>query len=71
MVHVEQQWAKSAHKIKNNLLDQCQVICPGTDFSEVGLDNIIIDGHIEVAPDEGDEAIRVLEFEHADPAADP
>ena len=71
MANVEQLWVESAHKIKNNLLDQCRVICPSANFSEVGLDKIVVDGRIEVALNEGDEAIGVPESEHADPAADP
>ena len=35
---------------------QCQVICPGADFSEVGLDKHVVDRCIEVTPfsEEGD-----------------
>ena len=69
MANVEQLWVQSAHEIKNNLLDQCRVICHSANFREVGLDKIVVD--IEVALNEGDETIGVPEFEHADPAADP
>ena len=55
VVHVERLWAQSAHEIKNNLLDQCQVICIDADFGEVGLDKIIVEGHIEVAPDDSED----------------
>ena len=40
------------------------------DFSEVRLDKIVVDGRIEVAPDEGDEGVGVPESEHVDLAAD-
>ena len=70
VVHVEQLWAQSAHEIKNNLLDQCRVICPDADFGEVRLDKIIIKDRIKVAPDEDDEGVGVLNSEHADPPAD-
>ena len=71
VAHVEQLWSQSAHKIKNNLLNQCRVICPDADFGEVGLDKIVIEGCIEVAPDKDDEGVGVLDSEHADPPADP
>ena len=71
VAYMEQLWAESAHEIKNNLLDQCRVICLGADFSEVGLDNIVVDGCIEVAPNDGDEAVGVLKSGHAHPSADP
>ena len=53
---IEQQWRESAFEIKDNILAQCQVICPGADFSEVGLNKHVIDRRIEVAPisEEGD-----------------
>ena len=67
--HVEQLWAESAYEIK--ILDQCRVICLDADFSKVGLDKIVVDGHIEVALDEGDEGVGVPESEHVNPASDP
>ena len=70
VVHVEQLWAQSVHEIKNNLLDQCRVICPDADFGEVRLDKIIVKDRIKVAPDEDDEGVGVLNSEHADPPAD-
>ena len=45
--HMEQQWEKS--------LVQAKAICPKANFSEVGLDKHVIDGHIEVIPDDEDE----------------
>ena len=71
VVHVEQLWAQSAHEILNNLLEQCQVICPDANFSEVGLDKIVIDGCIEVAPDDDNEGVRDPEFDRVDPMNDP
>ena len=68
VAHVEQLWAQSAYEIKNNLLDQCRVICPDADFGEIRLDKIVADGRIEVVPDEGDEGVEVPESE---PPADP
>lgn len=47
---IEQQWERSAFEIKENIFEQCQVICPEADFGEVGLDKHVIDGRIEVAP---------------------
>ena len=55
VAHIERLWAQSAHEIKNNLLDQCRVICPDADFGEVGLDKIVVEGHIEVAPDDSED----------------
>ena len=64
--HVERLWAQLAHEIKNNLLDQCRVICPDADFGEVNLDKIVVEGHIEVAPDDGED----IGTPDADPLAD-
>ena len=47
---MEQQWKESAYKIKDNILAQCQVICPDADFSEISLDKHVVDGRIEVTP---------------------
>ena len=55
VAHVKRLWAQSAHEIKNNLLDQCRVICPDADFGEVSLDKIVVEGRIEVAPDDGED----------------
>ena len=71
VAHVEQLWAQSTHEIKNNFFEQCQVICLDANFSEVGLDKIVIDGRIKVAPDEGDEGVGVPESKHVDPTTDP
>ena len=66
VAHVERLWAQSTHEIKNNLLDQCRVICPDADFEEVGLDKIVVEGRIEVAPDDGED----IGTPEADPPAD-
>ena len=66
VAHIERLWAQSAHEIKNNLLDQCRVICPDADFGEVGLDKIVVEGRIEVAPDDG----KDIGTPNADPLAD-
>ena len=57
--YIEQQWGKSAFEIKeNNILAQCQVICLEVDFSKVGLDKHVVDGHIKVVlDDKGEENI--------------
>ena len=54
---IEGQQEKSAYKIKDNILAQCQVICPKVDFSKVDLNKHVKDGCIEIAPlkEEGDE----------------
>ena len=70
--YVVEQWGKSAFEIKNNILEQCCVICPGANFSEVGLDNYVVDGCIEVACDVDDEEdLEGPRSKLADPAADP
>ena len=52
---IEQQWEKSAYKIKDNILAQCYVICPEANFSKVGLDKHAKDSRIEIAPPEDEE----------------
>ena len=71
VVHVEQLQAQSAHEIKNNLLEQCLVICPDADFRKVRKDKIIIDGHIEIAPDDDDEGVGDPKSDHVKLATDP
>lgn len=46
---IDGQQEKSTYEIKDNILVKCQVICPEADFSEVGLNNHIKDGCIEIA----------------------
>ena len=54
---IKQQWRDSAFEIKDNILAQCQVICPGAGFSEVSLEKRVVDWRIEVEPisEEGDD----------------
>ena len=54
---IEQQWRESAFETKANILAQCQVIYPGADFGEVGLDKHVVDGRIEIVliSEEGDD----------------
>ena len=47
---IERQWEKSAYEIKDNILVQCQIICPIANFGEVNLDKHIKDGRIKMAP---------------------
>ena len=44
-----------AYEIKDNILAQCQVICPEANFGEVGLDKHVKDGCIEISPFEDEE----------------
>ena len=71
MAHVEQLWAQSTYEIKHNLLKQCQVICLDADFSKVGLDKIVINGHIEIALDDDDDGLAYPESDPTDPATNP
>ena len=66
--YIEEQWQKSAFKIKGNILAQSQVICLEANFSEVRLDKHVVDGRIEVIPDDDDEG--GLGSEPTNPAAD-
>ena len=59
--YIEDQWAKSAFEIKD-ILAQARVICPSTDFSEVGLYCHVLDGRIEDVP--------IDEDSDADPKSD-
>ena len=66
---IENQQRKSAFEIKPNILAQCQVICSGADFGEVGLDKHVVDRRIEITPvsEDGDN----LGNEPTTPATDP
>ena len=71
MTRVEQLWAKSAEEIKESLLEQCQVIFLDADFSEVGLDKIVVDSRIVIAPEEDNEGAENPEADLMNPAFDP
>ena len=60
--YIEDQWAKSACEIKENILAQARVICPSANFSEVGLYCHVLDGRIEDVP--------IDEDSDADPKSD-
>ena len=60
--YIEDQWAKSAFEIKENILAQAKVICPSANFSEVGLYCHVLDGRIEDVP--------IDEDSDADPKSD-
>ena len=69
--YIEDQWERSAFKIKGNILAQCQVICPKVNFSKVGLDKHVVSEHIEVTPDDNEERdLESPESKPTDPAAD-
>ena len=71
VAHMEQLWVKLAEVIKENLQEQCQVICPNAYFSEVRLDKIVINGRIKVASDEDDESPEDPETDPVNPTSDP
>ena len=53
--------------VKDSIVEQCQVICPGANFSEVGLDKYIINGCIVVAPDDDEDQETEPAFHAPDP----
>ena len=67
---MEEQWAKSANKIKENIRVQDRVIYSRADFSKVELHRHVVDGRIEDIPVEEDDKAN-LEFDHVNPEAGP
>ena len=68
--YIEDQWERSAFKIKENMLMQCQVICPEADFREVKLNKHIVNRNIEVTPDDKGGDLEDPKFEPSNLAAD-
>ena len=54
--YVEDQWAKSATKIKENFLAQAKLICLEADFNDIELHLHVVDGRIVDIPVKDDNA---------------
>ena len=58
--YIEEQWQKSIFKIKGNILAQCQAIFLEANFNDVKLDKHIVNGCIEVIPDDEEKEISKI-----------